>query len=100
MWLGWSLPLAVLVIGIVTLIYSLLGGIRTIVWIDSFQFILYLFGGLVTIFYILTNTDGRRADLRDNAAQGRGRLVTPDPQLGTPSSGLLCLLPLSSCGRF
>ena len=55
---GWSLPLAVLVIGIVTLIYSLLGGIRTIVWIDSFQFILYLFGGLVTIFYILTNTDG------------------------------------------
>tara|TARA_B100000678_G_scaffold241566_1_gene212576 strand:- start:597 stop:1856 length:1260 start_codon:yes stop_codon:yes gene_type:complete len=54
---GWSLPMAVFIIGIVTLIYSLLGGIRTIVWIDSFQFILYLFGGLITIFYILINMD-------------------------------------------
>jgi len=56
---GWSLPMAVFIIGIVTLIYSLLGGIRTIVWIDSFQFILYLFGGLITIFYILINMDIR-----------------------------------------
>ena len=54
---GWSLPMAVFIIGIVTLIYSLLGGIRTIVWIDSFQFLLYLFGGLITIFYILGNMD-------------------------------------------
>jgi len=52
---GWSLPVAVLVIGIVTLVYSLLGGIRTIVWIDSFQFVLYLAGGLISIFYILFN---------------------------------------------
>ncbi|SVA58731.1 uncharacterized protein METZ01_LOCUS111585 [marine metagenome] len=56
---GWSLPMAVFIIGIVTLIYSLLGGIRTIVWIDSFQFVLYLFGGLITIFYILVNMDIR-----------------------------------------
>lgn len=52
---GWSLPAAVLVIGGVTLVYSLLGGIRTIVWIDSFQFVLYLAGGLISIFYILLN---------------------------------------------
>ena len=52
---GWSLPVAVLVIGCVTLVYSLLGGIRTIVWIDSFQFVLYLAGGLISIFYIFTN---------------------------------------------
>ena len=54
---GWSLPVAVLVIGIVTLVYSLLGGIRTIVWIDSFQFVLYLAGGLISIFYILVNME-------------------------------------------
>ena len=52
---GWPLPVAVLVIGCVTLVYSLLGGIRTIVWIDSFQFVLYLAGGLISIFYIFTN---------------------------------------------
>ena len=54
---GWSLPAAVLVIGGVTLVYSLLGGIRTIVWIDSFQFVLYLTGGLISIFYILANIE-------------------------------------------
>ncbi|MGY8787790.1 MAG: sodium:solute symporter [Fidelibacterota bacterium] len=54
---GWSLPVAVVVIGGVTLVYSLLGGIRTIVWIDSFQFVLYLAGGLISIFYILLNME-------------------------------------------
>lgn len=54
---GWSLPAAVLVIGAVTLVYSLLGGIRTIVWIDSFQFVLYLAGGLMSIYYIVYNMD-------------------------------------------
>ncbi|MDC1037937.1 sodium:solute symporter [Candidatus Marinimicrobia bacterium] len=54
---GWSLPAAVLVIGCVTLVYSLLGGIRTIVWIDSFQFVLYLAGGLISIGFILLNME-------------------------------------------
>ena len=46
---GWSLPVSVLLIGVVTLIYSALGGIRTIVWVDSFQFVLYLLG--TAVFY-------------------------------------------------
>jgi len=54
---GWSLPVSVLIIGIVTLIYSSLGGIKTIVWIDSMQFVLYLAGGLITIFYIIFNSN-------------------------------------------
>ena len=53
---GWTLPVAVLVIGIITLVYSLLGGIRTIVWIDSFQFFIYLVGGIITILYILSHS--------------------------------------------
>jgi len=59
---GWPLPVAVLVIGGVTLVYSLLGGIRTIVWIDSFQFVLYLAGGLISIFYILVNMEPSAGD--------------------------------------
>jgi SSS family solute:Na+ symporter len=59
---GWSLPASVLVIGGVTLVYSLLGGIRTIVWVDSFQFVLYLAGGLITIFYILFNMEPSAGD--------------------------------------
>ena len=54
---GWSLTLAVLVIGAVTLIYTLSGGIKTVVWVDSIQFILYLFGGVASIFILLNYID-------------------------------------------
>ena len=54
---GWSLPVSVIIIGLVTLIYTLSGGIRTIVWIDSLQFILYLTGGILSIFFILNYLD-------------------------------------------
>ena len=37
---GWSIELSVLIIGVVTLVYTLSGGIKTILWVDSFQFIL------------------------------------------------------------
>jgi len=48
---GWSLPVAVLLIGIVTVFYTVLGGIRTVVWIDSFQFLLYIGGGVIAIVF-------------------------------------------------
>ena len=49
---GWSLPFSVLIIGLVTLIYTLNGGIRTVVWVDSVQFMLYLVGGVLSIIII------------------------------------------------
>ena len=54
---GWSLPMAVIIIGIVTLVYTLSGGIRTVVWVDSIQFVLYLFGGIASIFIALNHLD-------------------------------------------
>ena len=54
---GWSLQFSVIIIGLVTLIYTLSGGIRTIVWIDSLQFVLYLMGGILSIFFILNYLD-------------------------------------------
>ena len=50
---GWPLFIAVLVIGAVTLIYTLSGGIKTVIWIDSVQFILYLLGGLISVVIAL-----------------------------------------------
>ncbi len=54
---GWSLSFSVIVIGIVTLVYSYSGGIKSIVWIDSIQFLLYLSGGIATIVFIIVNLD-------------------------------------------
>ena len=54
---GWSLSFSILIIGMVTLIYTYSGGIRSVVWIDSFQFFLYLSGGIISIIFVLSNTD-------------------------------------------
>ena len=51
--LGFSIEFCIVMIGIVTLFYSILGGVRTIINIDAIQFFIYIFGGIFTVFYIL-----------------------------------------------
>ena len=69
---GWSLFNSVLLIGIVTLTYSLLGGIKTIVWLDSIQFILYLIGGISSIIFILINSSQSLPDIL-SSLNGEGK---------------------------
>ena len=52
---GWGIVPSVFLIGVITLIYSYLGGIRSILWIDSIQFFVYLLGGIISIYYISQN---------------------------------------------
>ncbi len=49
---------AVLLIGGVTLVYTLAGGIRSVVWMDTVQFILYLGCGLLSLWFIHGLIDG------------------------------------------
>jgi SSS family transporter len=55
---GWTLPLAVAVIGGVTVIYTLLGGIRTVVWVDAIQFGIYLLGAVLSIAFLVHRLPG------------------------------------------
>ena len=52
---GWPIWVAVLIIGCITMLYTLFGGMRTVLWVDTFQFILYLFGGIIIILYITSS---------------------------------------------
>jgi len=45
----WSLPAGILAIGIVTLVYTWVGGLRAVVWVDVIQLGVYLLGGIATI---------------------------------------------------
>jgi len=45
---GWSFGVSIVIIGLFTLIYTLIGGIRSVVYTDTFQFILYIFGAILT----------------------------------------------------
>ncbi|MEE9572229.1 MAG: sodium:solute symporter [Candidatus Neomarinimicrobiota bacterium] len=50
---GWPLTLAIVIIGIVTVFYTVYGGFRAVAWVDGFQFILYIAGGIIAIAYII-----------------------------------------------
>lgn len=49
---GWDYPTSILVIGLFTLVYTYYGGIRSVVWTDVVQMIIYL-GGAVGALYVL-----------------------------------------------
>lgn len=72
---GWPLWAAICLIGGITLLYALLGGIRTIVWVDSFQFVLYLAGGIISIAYLLGHLQPEAWDaIGQLAASGKARI--------------------------
>src|SRR5438093_7073187 len=57
----WSLPLGILAIGLVTLVYTWVGGIRAVVWVDVMQLGVYVLGGVVTLVVALGLAGGSDA---------------------------------------
>ena len=45
----WSLPAGIVAIGFVTLVYTWVGGLRAVVWVDVIQLGVYLLGGIATL---------------------------------------------------
>lgn len=45
----WSLPAGIVAIGFVTLVYTWVGGLRAVVWVDVIQLAVYLVGGVATL---------------------------------------------------
>ncbi|MBM3163715.1 MAG: sodium:solute symporter [Chlorobi bacterium] len=71
---GWSLPVSVLIIGVVTVIYTISGGLKTVVWLDSIQFGLYLLGGIITIVFIMLRLEAGLPEILATLA-GSGKLT-------------------------
>lgn len=46
---GWSLPTSILVVAAVTLVYTGLGGLKAVVWVDVVQLGIYVAGGIATV---------------------------------------------------
>jgi solute:Na+ symporter, SSS family len=49
---GWPYPVSIVVIGVLTLIYTYFGGIRAVVWVDALQMGLYLLGALCALMVL------------------------------------------------
>lgn len=55
---GISIPWAVAALGITTVVYTYLGGMRAVLWTDLIQFVLYLAGALIALAAILARLPG------------------------------------------
>ena len=71
----WSLPGGILAIGLVTVIYTWVGGLRAVVWVDVIQLGVYLLGGVATLVVATQLAGGISAFAR---AWDAGKLVTLD----------------------
>ena len=54
---SWSITLSILIVGFVTLIYTVSGGLKTVIHIDAFQFIIYLVSAIICIASLLMFID-------------------------------------------
>jgi solute:Na+ symporter, SSS family len=55
---GWSLPAAVLSVGAATLVYTVVGGIKAVVWTDAIQFVVYMLGAAAALWILGGQLDG------------------------------------------
>jgi SSS family transporter len=72
---GWSLVL----FGVVTLGYTFIGGIRSVIWTDCIQAIVFISAGLAVAIWLLGET-GLGVIIDTASAAGRWELLRPFPQ--------------------
>lgn len=77
---GWSLVTSVIIIGAITFIYTYLGGIRAVVWVDAVQMVLYLFGGAIALFMLERVVPGGWVEILSRASEA-GKLQVVDAAL-------------------
>ena len=56
--IGGSLSLCVVIVGLTTIIYTFFGGIKSVIWTDCIQFVVYIVGGVLVVVFILCRLPG------------------------------------------
>ncbi|HXO86634.1 MAG TPA: sodium:solute symporter [Gemmatimonadales bacterium] len=72
----WSIPAGIFAVGIVTIFYTWVGGLRAVVWVDVIQLVFYLLGAIATILIALHAPVHTFAE-----AWSAGKLTVIDPAL-------------------
>jgi SSS family transporter len=74
---GWTVPTAILAIGGITLVYTLLGGLKAVVWTDVIQLVVYVAGGIAVVVVAAGMAGGVGPAFTAAAAAGKLRLIDP-----------------------
>lgn len=81
---GWDMTTSVVVMTLVTLIYTYLGGMEAVIWTDLIQLLIYLLGAVIAFAVLLHLLPGGwSAFVAAGEAAGKFRLfdLTPDPTI-------------------
>jgi SSS family solute:Na+ symporter len=64
-----SITTLILILGVLTIIYTLLGGFAAVIWTDVVQSVVLFFGGLLCLFILISGMPGGWEQLSATAAQ-------------------------------
>lgn len=56
--IGWPFAWSVVIMGVTTIAYTYVGGMRSVVWNDCLQFVIYMLGGVAAVFVIAQAVPG------------------------------------------
>lgn len=80
---GLSFELCIFIIGVFAIVWTLMGGMRTVIWTDVMQFFLFTIGGLITVFWIAGHLDGGIGQIFSQAGEaGKTQWLNFDFGLG------------------
>ncbi|HEX3234457.1 MAG TPA: sodium:solute symporter [Gemmatimonadales bacterium] len=78
---GWSVPTAIAVMGIVTMVYTWFGGFKAVVWTDVLQLSVYLAGGVGALLIAWKLAGGVDVAFAATYSAGKLRVIEPRPSL-------------------
>lgn len=71
---GWSVPVAIAAMGLITIVYTYFGGLKAVVWADVLQLGIYLTGGVAALWIAWDMVGGPGPALAAAAAEGKLRV--------------------------
>jgi solute:Na+ symporter, SSS family len=74
---GWSIPTSIVVMGIITMIYTWFGGFKAVVWTDVLQLSVYLAGGIGALFVAWSLGGGPDVALELAHKAGKFKVIDP-----------------------
>ena len=82
---GWPYWQSIVAIGVLTLAYTYMGGIRAVVWVDALQMVLYLIGGIIAAVALGSAVSGGWTEILSQAdVAGKLKLVDGSFDLSKP----------------
>ncbi|MBX6332586.1 MAG: sodium/solute symporter [Gemmatimonadaceae bacterium] len=88
-----AMPVAVLILGLLTVVYTYRGGMKAVVWTELLQAAIYVSGGVVAIVLIAHVAPGGWSAILDRAsAAGKLRLIDPYIGIDRPNTLLAGVL--------